>query len=137
MRVMPQLRLDRLRPAKLRGLRNDPGGAAIEGVAAEFALLAQRRARIARQVDLLDRQLQTAEVGLAQVTQRMGMLARRIDLLDPDLRAPAPAGQAPSLAAPPPGWPSPYPPPAPPQAPAHAAPRLAAPGRSRPRPRFA
>ena len=43
-------RLLSMRPSVTRTSRHDPRGAALESVAAEFALLAQRRARLARQL---------------------------------------------------------------------------------------
>jgi uncharacterized coiled-coil protein SlyX len=91
-----------LRPHKTRAIRADAGAGSMETLAAEFALLAQRRARIARQVDLLDRQLTAAEAGLNKVTDRMTCLASRMEAIDPALRA--------ALAKPPPPPPSPPPP---------------------------
>jgi uncharacterized coiled-coil protein SlyX len=76
---------------------------ALESVAAEFALLAQRRARIARQLDLLGRQLAAAQSSLDAVQSRMAMLAQRMDGIDPTLRpalpAPPPARDPPQRAA--------------------------------------
>lgn len=102
-------RLHTARPCSLRSIRNDPGGAALESIAAEFALLAQRRARIARQVDLLRHQLTAAEAGLAAVSRRMSMLAQRMDAIDPALRPP-PQFLAPQALqqTPPPGAPPYY-----------------------------
>jgi hypothetical protein len=74
------------RPSVTRTSRHDPRGAALESVAAEFALLAQRRARIARQLDLLGRQLEAAQSSLDAVQGRMAMLAHRMDGIDPSLR---------------------------------------------------
>jgi uncharacterized coiled-coil protein SlyX len=76
-----------MRPSVTRTSRNDPRGAALESVAAEFALLAQRRARLARQLDLLGRQLAAASVSLDAVHGRMALLAQRMDGIDPSLRA--------------------------------------------------
>ena len=73
------------RPIVTRTSRFDPRGAKLESVAAEFALLAQRRARTARQVDLLARQLEAATAGLEGVQARMVMLAQRMQQIDPDL----------------------------------------------------
>jgi hypothetical protein len=73
------------RPVVTRTSRHDPRGAKLESVAAEFALLAQRRARIARQVDLLARQLDAATTGLDGVQSRMSLLAQRLHQIDPDL----------------------------------------------------
>jgi hypothetical protein len=58
----------------------------IESLAAEFALLAQRRARLVQQMDLLDRQRETAAAGFNKLQARMAWLARKIDALDPELR---------------------------------------------------
>jgi hypothetical protein len=93
------------RPVVTRASRRDPRGAKLESVAAEFALLAQRRARLARQVDLLSRQLDAAAGSLAGVHARMAMLAQRIGRIDPDMVA---DGAAPELVPVPP---APVPPP--------------------------
>jgi len=93
--------------------RRRPGAeAALEGAASEFALLAQRRARLARQLDLLDRQRAAATASLGQVLARMGVLRARIEGLPDVVPAapeapppPAPATAAPP-AAPPPAAPS-------------------------------
>lgn len=82
---------------------------ALEGSAAEFALLTQRRSRLRRQLDLLERQRGAAEGVMSQVEARLALLARRMAVLMPD---------APDL--------PPEPPPAPAPAPA-AAPRRRAP----------
>jgi len=92
-----------------RTSRGDPRGAVLESVAAEFALLAQRRARMTRQIDLLQRQLTAASCTLNGVLTRMAVLAQRMDTIDPDLRG--------TLVLPEP----PPPPPPPPQAPVRAA----------------
>jgi uncharacterized coiled-coil protein SlyX len=101
MSIQARPRLTLLRPHKTRAIRSDAGSCALETIAAEFALLAQRRARIARQVDLLDRQLAAAEASLTQVTDRMARLASRMECGDPALR---------EAAAPPPPPPPPPPP---------------------------
>lgn len=64
--------------------------ARLEGAAAEFALLAQRRARVARQIELLSRQRDAAALTLTQVEARMRHLAgnMRLDDLPPPARAP-------------------------------------------------
>ena len=87
------------RPTVTRTSRYDPHGAALESVAAEFALLAQRRARMARQLDLLGRQICAAQTSLDAVQSRMSMLALRMDGIDPSLRPvaePQPAAAAPA-----------------------------------------
>jgi hypothetical protein len=84
-----KLRLLSARPAVTRLNRRDARGGQLESVAAEFALLAQRRARLARQLDLLRRQLDAATGSMNLVQARMGQLAQRMDQIDPGLR-PAP-----------------------------------------------
>jgi hypothetical protein len=84
-----KLRLLSARPAVTRLNRRDARGGQLESVAAEFALLAQRRARLARQLDLLQRQLDAAAGSMSMVQARMGQLAQRMDQIDPGLR-PAP-----------------------------------------------
>jgi hypothetical protein len=84
----------------------------LESLAAEFALLAQRRARVAHQIDLLDHQRQAAAASLAHLQARMSWLTQHIAWLDPALQA----GRAPRVALPaaPPPLPAaaPAPPPA-------------------------
>jgi len=93
-------RLLSMRPSVTRTSRHDPRGAALESVAAEFALLAQRRARLARQLDLLGRQLAAASVSIDAVHGRMALLAQRMDGIDPSLRPHDAAPAAPPVAAP-------------------------------------
>jgi len=81
-----KLRLLSARPAVTRLNRRDARGGQLESVAAEFALLAQRRARLARQLDLLRRQLDAASGAMKIVQSRMGQLAQRMDQIDPALR---------------------------------------------------
>jgi cell division protein FtsB len=92
------------------GRRRPGADSALESAASEFALLAQRRARLARQIDLLDRQRAAAATSQAQLAARMAVLRARIDGL---------AGAAPEAASlpssappqpPPPPAPSPVPP---------------------------
>ncbi len=84
-------------------------------MATEFALLAQRRTRLARQVDLLTHRLAAANASLQQVQARMGMLALHMDHMEPALRP----GAAAQVAIPPQH--------AAPRPPAHAAPAYAPP----------
>jgi len=79
-------RLLSTRAVVTRTSRSDARGAVLESVAAEFALLAQRRARMTRQIDLLQRQINAAAAGLNGVMARMTVLAQRIDAIDPGLR---------------------------------------------------
>lgn len=57
---------------------------ALEGAATEFALLAQRRSRLSRQMELLRRQQEAAALTMAQVMARMAVLSSRIGELVPD-----------------------------------------------------
>ncbi|MGK7867653.1 hypothetical protein [Falsiroseomonas sp. E2-1-a20] len=72
--------------------------ATLEAVAAEFALLAQRRARLQRQLDLLGRQADAARGNLSRVESRLAALSGRMTL--PDLRAAALRSGNPPPAAP-------------------------------------
>jgi len=58
----------------------------MESFAAEFALLAQRRARLVHQIDLLDQQREAAGNSFAKLQARMSWLVQRMDALDPELR---------------------------------------------------
>jgi hypothetical protein len=76
----------------------------VESLAAEFALLAQRRARQAHQIELLEQQLHAAVSGMTKLQRRLSWLVQQMDALDPSLRPAlesAPAS-APPLPAPPP-----------------------------------
>jgi hypothetical protein len=79
-----------------RTSRRDPRAPMLESLAAEFALLAQRRARMTRQIDLLERQMRSASRCLAAVQGRMKVLNLEMARLDPDLRSPMPAIVAPA-----------------------------------------
>jgi hypothetical protein len=97
-----------------RTSRHDPRGAQMESIATEFALLAQRRTRLARQVDLLSHQLAAANANLKHVQSRMGTLALHMDEVDPQLRpgaAPPPPAppQRQAAYAPAPAYPPPLP----------------------------
>jgi hypothetical protein len=70
-----------------RTARADTRQRRMESLAAEFALLAQRRGRVVHQIDLLDQQREAAAAGLAKMLARMAWLTQRMDALDPDLRA--------------------------------------------------
>jgi len=114
-------RLLSTRAVVTRTSRSDARGAVLESVAAEFALLAQRRARMTRQIDLLQRQINAAAAGLNGVMARMTVLAQRIDAIDPGLR-----GRLAMPEPPPPPRPAPPPPPLQHATPA-GIPRLASP----------
>jgi uncharacterized coiled-coil protein SlyX len=70
-----------------RTTRNDPRQRRLESLSAEFALLAQRRARVTHQIDLLDEQRAAAATTFAKLQARMGWLVQRMDAIDPGLRA--------------------------------------------------
>ena len=65
-------------------------GQGLEALAAEFALLAQRRARMLRQVELLERQLGAAGTAFHQIEARMSVLGRRIGRLEAGFTPPSP-----------------------------------------------
>jgi len=69
-----------------RAARADVRQRRLESLAAEFALLAQRRARVTHRVELLDQQRDAARASLDKLQARMAWLARHIDALDPGLR---------------------------------------------------
>ncbi|WP_206935541.1 hypothetical protein [Roseococcus thiosulfatophilus] len=75
MRPRP-LRVNARRGTRLA--RHDTHEFRLEAVAAEFALNAQRRARLTRQIELLERQRAGAMSSLAQVEARMVVLQRRM-----------------------------------------------------------
>lgn len=114
------------RPPTLLARLARPEATALEQVAAEFALLAQRRARAARQIDLLSRQLDAAERGHAAVERRLTQLAQRMTAMAPDVLVPAQIAPP----APPPPPPVPPTPSFAPRVARHAAGRMA-PGRKR------
>lgn len=84
--MMPRLRL--LRAPGTRAARFDPRQRQLESLAGEFALLAQRRARIVHQLQLLDQQRAAAADTLHKVLSRLAWLLEHIDALDPELRDP-------------------------------------------------
>ncbi len=89
MRPRP-LRVNARRGTRLA--RHDTHEFRLEAVAAEFALNAQRRARLTRQIELLERQRAGAMSSLAQVEARMVVLQRRMRGAEeaPAVAAPAP-----------------------------------------------
>lgn len=90
-----------LPPRGSRLRRQVAATAKLEGVASEFALLAQRRARLHRQVELLERQLRAAGVTLSQVEARMHHLSAHMHMNDPAApAAPPPAEGAAAAPAP-------------------------------------
>jgi len=73
-----------------RAARVDARQRRVESLAAEFALLAQRRARVVHQIDLLEQQIDSASAGFRKLQARMAWLAQRIHALDPGLHEPEP-----------------------------------------------
>lgn len=69
-----------------RTSRKDTRQRQIESLAAEFALLAQRRARQSHQVELLEQQLLAARRSFARLQRRLSWLVEQMDALDPSLR---------------------------------------------------
>ncbi len=69
-----------------RVARADTRQRQLESLAAEFALLAQRRARTVHQLDLLDQQRAAAGRSFAKLQARLAWLVEQMDAIDPDLR---------------------------------------------------
>jgi hypothetical protein len=78
----------------------------LESLAAEFALLTQRRAKAIHQIALLDQQRAVAATGFARLQHRIAWLVQRMDMLNPELREPA-AAEPPEPEPPPPPPPPP------------------------------
>jgi hypothetical protein len=74
----------------------------LESLAAEFALLAQRRARSIHQIALLDQQRAAAYGGFVRLQHRIAWLLERMDAVNPELRAPLEAEPEPPPPPPPP-----------------------------------
>lgn len=81
-----------LQPARRRPVGVGRDRLSLEGISAEFALLAQRRARLIRQLELLARQAEAAEGNLGRVARRMAFLSTRMvaDCGHPEAAEPAP-----------------------------------------------
>ena len=88
------------RPPRSRVVRGNLHQPRLESLAAEFALLTQRRARSIQQIALLDQQRAAAASGFARLQQRIAWLMQRMDRLGPEPREPE-AIQAPELEPPP------------------------------------
>jgi hypothetical protein len=84
----------RLRAPGTRLGRRNSGPQRLESVAAEFAMLAQRRARLMRQIDLLDRQRRAADDSFAILDRRMVQLSRMMAVADAAAPAAPPAAPA-------------------------------------------
>ncbi len=73
------------RSSPVRGNLHQPR---LESLAAEFALLTQRRARAIHQINLLDQQRSAAAAGFYKLQHRIAWLMQRMDMLNPELRGP-------------------------------------------------
>ena len=93
--MMPRLSNRSVRSRAVRGTMGEPR---LENLAAEFALLTQRRSRAIHQMAILDQQRAAAAAGFAKLQKRIAWLMQRMDALTPDLRDPAATG--PGAAAP-------------------------------------
>ena len=91
-----------LPPARRRPAGTGRDRLSLEGISAEFALLAQRRARLLRQIELLARQAEAAEGNLSRVARRMAWLSARMvaDCGPPQAAAPEPPPPPPPPPAP-------------------------------------
>ena len=92
------------RTPRTRAVRINMGTPRLESLAAEFALLTQRRSRAVHQLETLDQQRAAAAFSFAKLERRIAWLVRHMDMLAPELRDPD------ILAAP-----EPEPPPPPPR----------------------
>jgi len=88
------------RPQGKRIARTDLRDRRLESLAAEFALLAQRKARVAHQVDLLDQQRDAAAGSLAAIQGRMAWLTQRMAAVTPEPRAAVVVMPSPPIASP-------------------------------------
>lgn len=84
-----------------RSLQRDEVALRLQGIAAEFAQLAQDRTEIHAAIELLDRQLRAARQRDQALEAQMSVLARRMSLLEP-LAGPGPGWQSATAAPPPP-----------------------------------
>ena len=72
-----------------RGPRSNAGDPRLESLAAEFALLAQRRSRAVHQLEMLDQQRATAALAFAKLQKRINWLMERMSALSADPAEPA------------------------------------------------
>jgi hypothetical protein len=77
------------RSPRSRAVRTNMGQPKLESLAAEFALLAQRRSRAVHQLETLDQQRAAAAFTFAKLERRIAWLVRHMDELAPELRDPA------------------------------------------------
>lgn len=90
------------RSARTRPVRGNLHQPRLESLAAEFALLTQRRARAIHQINLLDQQRAAAADGFHKLQTRIAWLMQRMDALNPELREPEAAAEAEPEPPPPP-----------------------------------
>jgi hypothetical protein len=77
------------RTPRTRAVRSNMGQPRLESMAAEFALLAQRRSRAVHQLETLDQQRAAAAFSFAKLERRIAWLVRHMDMIAPELRDPA------------------------------------------------
>jgi hypothetical protein len=77
------------RTPRTRAVRGNTGDPRLESLAAEFALLAQRRSRAVHQIETLDQQRATAALGFARLQKRITWLMERMNALSADPADPA------------------------------------------------
>lgn len=66
--------------------RTSMGQPRLESLAAEFALLTQRRSRALQEIATLDRQRAAAAVNFARLQGRIARVMQQMDAISPDLR---------------------------------------------------
>ncbi len=93
------------RAPRTRVIRSTGHQPRLESLAAEFALLVQRRTRAMHQLALLDQQYLSAERAIGKLQSRIAWLMQRMDALHPELRDPDNAAEAPEPVPPPPAAP--------------------------------
>ncbi len=86
--MIPRLANRAPRMRAVRGIMGEPG---LESLAAEFALLAQRRSKAIHQMELLDHQRAAAAASFAKLQKRAAWLLERMESYTPELRAAPPA----------------------------------------------
>lgn len=77
------------RTPRTRAVRVNAGDPRLESLAAEFALLAQRRSRAVHQLEMLDQQRATAALAFAKLQKRINWLMEHMSALSADLAEPA------------------------------------------------
>jgi len=75
------------RTPRTRAVRGNMGEPRLESLAAEFALLAQRRSRAIHQMEILDHQRTAAAAAFAKMQKRIAWLLERMEAFTPELHA--------------------------------------------------